>query len=114
MAATKKAKTPSTLDYVHQALEDLDKARHRATEEVRENIDRAVERLRESVKDARSRASEQSDEFEEALAKADETARRELGRMAIRAQRTEAALSEMTREIRARKAELAAGEGPEA
>lgn len=40
---------PSSLDYVQQAIEDLDKARSRATDELRETIDSAIERLRKAA-----------------------------------------------------------------
>ena len=116
MAATRKksTSTPGVLEHLQHALEDLDKARHRATEEVRENIDRAVERVRASSKDLRERASERAEEWQDTLDEADESARRELARVAIRSQRTEAALTELAREIRTRKSELAASAGTDA
>jgi hypothetical protein len=42
-------KEPSSLEYVQQAIEDLDKARGRATDELRETIDGAIERLRKAA-----------------------------------------------------------------
>ena len=77
---------------------------------MREGIDRAVDGLRDTLKEMRSRATVQAEDLEDALVRADENARRELGRVAVRAQRTNAALTDLTREIRARKAELAAEE----
>ena len=46
-------KQPSSLDYVQQALKDLDKARGRATDEVRHTVDTAIERLRKASSEMR-------------------------------------------------------------
>lgn len=96
----------SSLDYIQQALEDLDKARGRATDELRETIDRATERLRRAAADLRSRAEDETSQFEESLERATEEVRRELGRRAIHAQRTPDALTELSAEIRKRRSQI--------
>jgi hypothetical protein len=75
---------PGALDYLQRALEDLNRAREHAQRDARSGIDDATERIRAA-----------SDE-----------ARLELGRAVIRAQRTPEALTELTREIRLRKAAM--------
>jgi hypothetical protein len=96
----------SSLDYIQQALEDLDKARGRATDELRETIDRATERLRRAASDLRSRAEDETSQFEESLERATEEVRRELGRRAVHAQRTPDALTELSAEIRRRRSQI--------
>jgi hypothetical protein len=106
-AAKTRAET-SSLEYVERALEDLEHARQQATREVRADIDDAAERLRHAVGDLGDRVQEQLSEFEHMLDRAGNDLRRELARRAIRAQRTPEALTELAREVRKRKAELAA------
>ena len=99
-------KQPSSLDYVQQALKDLDKARGRATDEVRHTVDTAIERLRKASSEMRSRAGDEAADFEERLEHASEEVRRDLGRRAIAAQQTPEALTELAGAIRKRKTEL--------
>jgi hypothetical protein len=96
----------SSLDYVQKALEDLDKARGRATDELRESIDSAIERLRHVASDLRSRAEDETSQWERSLERASEEVRRELGRRAVRAQRTPGALTELSTEIRKRRSQV--------
>jgi uncharacterized protein YicC (UPF0701 family) len=103
---TASASQPSSMDYIQQALEDLDKARGRAGDELRVNVDHAVERLRKAATELRSRAEDEASDGEGALEHASEEMRRELGRLAVRAQRTPEALTEMSTEIRRRKTQL--------
>jgi uncharacterized protein YicC (UPF0701 family) len=113
-ARSRKAPAPKThaetssLEYVERALEDLDHARQQATREVRADIDGAADRLRQAVGDLRDGVQEQLSAFEQTLDRAGDDMRRELARRAIRAQRTPEALTELAREVRKRKAELAA------
>jgi uncharacterized protein YicC (UPF0701 family) len=97
----------TSMDYVQQAIQDIDRARGRAGEELRETLDSALERLRDAVGDLRKRAEDQASEFERAFEDSTEDGRREFGRRAIMAQRSPEALKEMTAAIRKRKAELA-------
>jgi hypothetical protein len=96
----------SSLDYLQKAVDDLDKARSRATDELRETIDGVIERLRKAASDLRTRAEDETSQWQETLDDASEDARRELGRRAVRAQRTPEALAELSSEIRKRKAQL--------
>jgi hypothetical protein len=86
MAATKTGRKPaksdghSPVDYLQGAIDELDNARDRARGDIRQGID--------------------------ALEKAGDDVRRELGILAVRAQRSPEALKEMSAEIRKRKTEL--------
>jgi len=111
--ATKKAPAPkpaekSSLDYLQQALEDLDSAREQAQHEARASIDSAVDRIRDVRKDLATRAHDEADDLQSRLDRASEEVRRDLGRTAIRAQRTPEALTAMQAEIRDRKRKLSA------
>jgi hypothetical protein len=99
-------KPPSSLDYVQKALEDLDKARGRASDELRTTLDGAIERLRKATKDMRSRAGTEAADFEDVISRASEDVRRDLGRRAVQAQQSPEALKELSSAIRKRKAEL--------
>jgi hypothetical protein len=65
-----------------------------------------IERLRKAATELRSRAEDEASDWEGALEHASEEMRRELGRLAVRAQRTPEALTEMSTEIRRRKTQL--------
>lgn len=109
--AIKKAPAPkpagkSALDYLQKALEDLDRAREQAQQEARVNIDSAVDRIRDVRKDLSTRAHDEAGDLQSRLDHASEELRRELGRTAIRAQRTPEALTAMQAEIRDRKRKL--------
>ena len=97
----------TSIDYVQQAMNDIDRARERAGVELRDTLDSALERLRHAVGDLRKRAEQEASEFERAFEDATEDGRREYGRRAIMGQRSPEALKEMTAAIRKRKAELA-------
>jgi hypothetical protein len=115
MATATKRKPPvrrpaekSTLDYLQRALDDLDRARAKAQKDARASIDSAVARVRDAVKDLNSRAHDEAHDWEERLDHVSEEARLEFGRVAIRAQDTPDALTELATEIRRRKRELVA------
>ena len=95
-----KATEPSTLDFLQQALEDLNRARKLAQKEAQAGIDDAIERIRAAVDDVRRRVREETDELQTRLDHASGEARLELARGAIRAQRSPEALAELAREIR--------------
>lgn len=103
---TRRAADKSSLDYLQDAISDLDRARERAGVEAREAIDAARERVREAVKDASGSAQDEVSEWRQALDRAGENLRRELGLMAVRAQDSTETLSAMSSEIRKRRAEL--------
>ena len=98
----------SSADYVQQAMQDIDKARERVSVELRENLDAALERLRDAAGDLRKRAEQQTGDWGDALEQATEDVRRDLGRRAVMAQRTPAALKEMSAAVRERRAQLTA------
>ena len=101
----------SSVEYVQQAMQDIDRARERAGVELRDSLDSALDRLRDVVGDLRTRAEHQASEFERAFDEATDEARREYGRQAIMAQDSPEALTEMTAAIRKRRAELAREHG---
>ncbi len=110
-AATKKVPAPkpaekSSLDYLQHALDDLAHARAQAQQDARTGIDSAVERIRDVRTDLTLRAHHEADELQARLEHVSEDARREFGRVAIRAQRTPEALTAMQAEIRDRKRKL--------
>lgn len=99
-------KTVSPADHVHQAIDDLDQARVEASQQVRDQIDAAITRLRDAADDLGTRARDQMGEFQEVLESASEDLRIELARRAVHAQRSVSALTEISAEVRRRKAEL--------
>jgi uncharacterized protein YicC (UPF0701 family) len=105
-------------EYLEQAVEDLNEARHRAGDEVRASIDSAISRAREALDDLRvdakeradrlrTRAEDRTSEWQQTLEGATEDARRELGLRAVRAQRTKDALDALADEIKRHKKEIA-------
>jgi gas vesicle protein len=112
MAATKTAPKPATGDgrspseYLKGALDELTKARERASGDIRDGIDSAIERTRAAMKDTGGDVHEQVSDWRSSLDKATDDVRRELGILAIRAQRSPEALRAMSAEIRKRKAEI--------
>lgn len=93
-------------DYLLEALEDLDRAREQAQQEARTHIDSAVDRIRDAKNDLSKRARDEADDLQSRLDSASEELRRELGRTAVRAQRTPEALTALQAEIRDRKRKL--------
>lgn len=112
MTATKAGRKPakadgrSPVDYLQGALDELSKARERAGGDIREGIDSAIERTRDAMKEAGSDAQTQVTDWRTSLEKASDEVRRELGVLAVRAQRSPEALRAMSAEIRKRKTEL--------
>jgi ElaB/YqjD/DUF883 family membrane-anchored ribosome-binding protein len=97
----------TSVDYLEDALKDLGKAREKGGEEIRSSIDAAMERVRETTNQLGSRGQDQVSEWQKTLDAAADDALRELGRMAIRAQRSPEALTELSGEIRKRRGQLA-------
>jgi hypothetical protein len=112
MAATKTGRKPaksdghSPVEYLQDALDELSKAREHAGGDIRDGIDSAIERTRDAIKDAGSEAQTQVADWRTSLEKATDDVRRELGVLAVRAQRSPEALRAMSAEIRKRKTEL--------
>ena len=99
-------KTASPAVHVRQAIDELDQARDGASQQVRDHIDVALQRLRDVTDDLAAHARDQASEFQDALESAGEDLRVELGRRAVRAQRSVSGLNEISAEIRRRKTEL--------
>jgi polyhydroxyalkanoate synthesis regulator phasin len=93
-------------DQVQKAIDDLRSAGEKATGDVRSNIDSAVARLKDVSGDATSRAQDQVSNWRDTLDKATEDVRKELGKLAIRAQTTTEALDELAKEVDERRATL--------
>jgi hypothetical protein len=89
--AAKKQAAKAPADYVQEAIGD---------------VDRANDRLRTLASDLRVRAEDEVRQFQSSLDRAGEQVRVELGRRAIRAQGSTQALTQLSSEIRKRKAEL--------
>lgn len=108
-AATRKADAPSPAEYLQDALEELTKARERAGGDIRSGIDSAIDRTRDALKEAGSEAQGQISEWRGTLDRTTDDVRRELGILAVRAQRSPEALRAMSAEMRKRKAEISTG-----
>lgn len=94
------------LDNVQKAIDDLRSAGEKATGDVRSGIDAAIARLREASSEAAELAQGQVEEWRETLEQTTEDARRELGRLAVKAQSSTDALEELQGELKRRKKEL--------
>jgi uncharacterized protein (UPF0147 family) len=93
-------------DQVQKAIDDLRAAGEKATGDVRSGIDSAVARLRDVSGDATSRASDQVSGWRDTLDKATEDVRRELAKLAVRAQNSVESLDEIGKELEERKKSL--------
>jgi uncharacterized protein YicC (UPF0701 family) len=107
-AADQESTAKATTDYLQDALADLDKAREQAGEEVSANIDSARKRISEAREELSDRGQDQVKDWREQFGSVADDALQELGRWAIRAQRTPEALSELSKEISKREAEIGA------
>ncbi|HSD24842.1 MAG TPA: hypothetical protein VLB79_11005 [Solirubrobacterales bacterium] len=96
----------SVRDQVQKAIDDLRAAGEKATGDVRTRIDDAVSRLRDVSGEASSRASDQVSNWRETLDKATEDVRKELAKLAVRAQSSTEALDELSQEIEERRQAL--------
>ena len=112
MAAAKTGGKPAKFDghsragYLQGTLDELGQARERARGDIRDGIDSAIERTRDAMKDAGSEAQTQVADCRSSPEKASDDVRRELGILAVRAQRSPKSLRAMSGEIRKRKTEL--------
>jgi hypothetical protein len=90
-------------DQIQKAIDDLRSAGEKATGDVRSSIDSAVDRLRDVSGSASSRAQDQVSSWRETLDKATEDVRKELAKLAVRAQNSTEALDEIAKEIEDRR-----------
>jgi polyhydroxyalkanoate synthesis regulator phasin len=86
-------------DQVQKAIDDLRAAGEKATGDVRSSIDSAVARLRDVSGDAGTKAQDQISGFRDTLDKATEDVRKELGKLAVRAQSSLESLDEIAKEL---------------
>ena len=93
-------------DQVQKAIDDLRSAGEKATGDVRSSIDSAVSRLRDVSGDATSRAQDQISGWRDTLDKATEDVRKELAKLAVRAQSSAESLDEIAKEIEERRKSL--------
>jgi hypothetical protein len=93
-------------DQVQKAIDDLRSASEKATGDVRSGIDSAVSRLRDISGDASSKAQDQISGWRDTLNGATDDVRKELGKLAVRAQGSVEALDELAKEITERKKAL--------
>jgi polyhydroxyalkanoate synthesis regulator phasin len=93
-------------DQIQKAIDDLRSAGEKATGDVRSRIDDAVARLRDASGDAGSKAQDQITNWRDTLDKATEDVRKELAKLAVRAQSSGEALDEISKEIDDRRASL--------
>ena len=93
-------------DQIQKAIEDLRSAGEKATGDVRSSIDSAVSRLRDVSGDASSKAQDQVSSWRDTLDKATEDVRKELGKLAVRAQSSVEALDEIAKELDERRKAL--------
>jgi polyhydroxyalkanoate synthesis regulator phasin len=93
-------------DQVQKAIDDLRTAGEKATGDVRSSIDSAVSRLRDISGDATSKAQDQISGWRETLDKATDDVRKELAKLAVRAQGSKESLDEIAKELDERRKAL--------
>ncbi|MGA8219994.1 MAG: hypothetical protein WB771_15635 [Solirubrobacterales bacterium] len=93
-------------DQVQKAIDDLRSAGEKATGDVRSGIDSAVARLRDVSGGATGKAQDQISNWRETLDKATDDMRKELGKLAVRAQSSLESLDEIAAELEERRKAL--------
>lgn len=93
-------------DQVQKAIDDLRAAGEKATGDVRSRIDSAVAQLRDVSGDAGSKAQDQISGWRDTLDKATEDVRKELAKLAVRAQTSPESLDEIAKELDERRTSL--------
>jgi uncharacterized protein (UPF0147 family) len=86
-------------DQVQKAIDDLRAAGEKATGDVRSSIDSAVSRLRDVSGDPVGKAQDQVSSWRDTLDKATEDVRKELAKLAVRAQSSTESLDEIATEL---------------
>lgn len=109
VAAPRPSEAP--LEALQHTLEDLESLSDRAGSDIRSQFDVTTERIRSFATELRERTEKDLAEWQKALDHASADVLRELGVRAVRVQRSPAALTAMSAEIRARRAELRAANG---
>jgi uncharacterized protein (UPF0147 family) len=93
-------------DQVQKAIDDLRSAGEKATGDVRSSIDSAVSRLRDISGDPVGKAQDQVSSWRDTLDNATQDVRKELGKLAVRAQSSVEALDEIAKELEERRKAL--------
>ena len=93
-------------DQVQKAIDDLRAAGEKATGDVRSSIDSAVSRLRDVSSDPVGKAQDQVSSWRDTLDKATEDVRKELAKLAVRAQGSVESLDEIAKELDERRKAL--------
>jgi hypothetical protein len=93
-------------DQVQKAIDDLRAAGEKATGDVRSSIDSAVSRLRDVSSDPVGKAQDQVSSWRDTLDKATEDVRKELAKLAVRAQGSVESLDEIAKELDERRKSL--------
>ena len=93
-------------DQVQKAIDDLRAAGEKATGDVRSSIDSAVARLRDVSGGASEKAQDQISGWRDTLDKATEDVRKELAKLAVRAQGSVESLDEIAKELDERRNSL--------
>jgi polyhydroxyalkanoate synthesis regulator phasin len=86
-------------DQVQKAIDDLRAAGEKATGDVRSRIDDAVAQLRDISGDATGKAQDQISGWRDTLDKTTEDVRKELAKLAVRAQTSLESLDEIAKEL---------------
>jgi uncharacterized protein (UPF0147 family) len=86
-------------DQVQKAIDDLRSAGEKATGDVRSSIDSAVSRLRDISGDPVGKAQDQVSSWRDTLDNATQDVRKELAKLAVRAQGSTEALDEIAKEV---------------
>jgi polyhydroxyalkanoate synthesis regulator phasin len=93
-------------DQVQKAIDDLRAAGEKATGDVRSRIDDAVKQLRDVSDSASSKAQDQVSNWRETLDNATQDVRKELAKLAVKAQSSVEALDEIAKELDERRKAL--------
>ena len=91
---------------IQKAIDDLRAAGEKATGDVRSSIDSAIARLRDASGGATGRAQDQVSSWRSTLEGATEDVRKELGKLAVRAQSSLESLEEVAKELDERRKSL--------
>ena len=102
----KESESSGVKDQVQKAIDDLRSAGEKATGDVRSSIDSAVSRLRDVSGDPVGKAQDQVSNWRETLDKATDDVRKELGKLAVRAQGSLESLDEIAKELDERRKAL--------
>jgi chromosome segregation ATPase len=98
-------------DNVQKAIDDLRAAGEKATGDVRSSIDSAVARLRDASGDVTKQAQDQVSTWRETLEGATDDVRKELGKLAVRAQSSLESVEELAKELDERRKSLGGDSG---